>query len=89
MQLLETRGATVDYNDPFFPTMQKMRHYDFSKKKSATLDTKALESYDCVLIATDHSSYDYQGIVEAAALVVDSRNATRRVARHRHKIVLC
>ncbi len=89
MQLLETRGATVDYNDPFFPTMQKMRHYDFSKKKSVTLDTKALESYDCVLIATDHSSYDYQGIVEAAALVVDSRNATRRVARHRHKIVLC
>ncbi len=89
MQLLEQRGALLDYNDPFFPTMQKMRHYDFSKKKSVNLDARTIESYDCVVIATDHTSYDYQAIVEAAALVVDTRNATRRVARHRHKIVLC
>ena len=42
-----------------------------------------------VVIATDHSSYDYGAIVDAAKLVVDSRNATRRVVRHREKIVLC
>jgi len=41
-----------------------------------------------VVIATDHSSYDYQTIVDAAPLVVDTRNATRRIARNR-KIVLC
>jgi UDP-N-acetyl-D-glucosamine dehydrogenase len=41
------------------------------------------------VIATDHSSYDYPAIVEAASLVVDTRNATRRIARNRNKIVLC
>jgi UDP-N-acetyl-D-glucosamine dehydrogenase len=41
------------------------------------------------VIATDHSSYDYNAIVDAAKLVVDTRNATRRVVRHREKIVLC
>jgi UDP-N-acetyl-D-glucosamine dehydrogenase len=44
--------------------------------------------YDCVLIATDHTSYDYPMIVESAQLVIDSRNATRRITRHRNKIVL-
>jgi UDP-N-acetyl-D-glucosamine dehydrogenase len=42
-----------------------------------------------VIVATDHSSYDYSAIVDAAKLVVDARNATRRVMRHRDKIVLC
>ena len=46
-------------------------------------------SYDCVVIATDHSSYDYAAIVDAAKLVVDTRNATRRLMRQREKIVLC
>jgi UDP-N-acetyl-D-glucosamine dehydrogenase len=48
-----------------------------------------MAAYDCVVIATDHSNYDYPAIVEAAQLVVDTRNATRRIARHRGKIVLC
>jgi len=42
-----------------------------------------------VVIATDHSIYDYPTIVDAAKLVIDTRNATRRVIRHREKIVLC
>jgi len=41
------------------------------------------------VIATDHSSYDYVSIVDSAKLVIDTRNATRRVMRHREKIVLC
>jgi len=53
------------------------------------LTPQAVGSYDGVVIATDHSSYDYAGIVEAAQLVVDTRNATRRITRHRNKIVLC
>jgi UDP-N-acetyl-D-glucosamine dehydrogenase len=48
-----------------------------------------LASYDGVVIATDHTSYDYTAIVDGAKLVVDTRNATRRVMRHREKIVLC
>ncbi len=66
-----------------------MRHYDYSQMKSVELNPKTLGSYDAVVIATDHTSYDYTAIVDAAQLVVDTRNATRRIARHRNKIVLC
>ena len=89
MQLLGQRGAQVDYNDPHFPQLHKMRHYDYATMRSVELAPERLAGYDCVVIATDHSSYDYAAIVEAAQLVVDSRNATRRIARHRNKIVLC
>lgn len=89
IQLLLQRGANLDYNDPYFPRMPKMRHYNYEDLKSVPLDPKSLASYDAVVIATDHSSYDYVGIVDAAKLIVDTRNATRRVVRHREKIVLC
>jgi UDP-N-acetyl-D-glucosamine dehydrogenase len=89
MHLLGERGAQVDYNDPHFPQLHKMRHYDYSGMRSVELTAEALSSYDGVVIATDHSTYDYAAIVEAAKLVVDTRNATRRVARHRNRIVLC
>ena len=89
MQLLIEHGARVDYNDPYFPQLHKMRHYDYSHMRSVDLTPANLAAYDCVVIATDHTSYDYQAIVEAAPLVVDTRNATRRIARNRNKIVLC
>jgi UDP-N-acetyl-D-glucosamine dehydrogenase len=89
MQLLIERGARVEYNDPYFPQLHKMRHYDYSNMRSIDLTPSNLGAFDCVVIATDHSSYDYQAIVEAAPLVVDTRNATRRIPRHRNKIVLC
>jgi UDP-N-acetyl-D-glucosamine dehydrogenase len=89
MQLLGQRGAHVDYNDPYFPQLHKMRHYDYSQMRSVPLEPATLASYDCVVIATDHSSYDFQAIVDAAKLVVDTRNATRRISRNRQKIVLC
>lgn len=88
MQLLQERGAKVDYHDPYFPSLPKTRHYDFGL--SAVEPTPhALAKYDAVLIATDHSSYDYAGIVRHARLVVDTRNATRDVTEHRDRIVLC
>jgi UDP-N-acetyl-D-glucosamine dehydrogenase len=89
MELLMARGAELDYNDPYFPQLHKMRHYDYSNMISVPLDAKTLASYDCVIIATDHTSYDYAAIVESAQLVVDTRNSTRRLLRHREKIVLC
>jgi len=66
-----------------------MRHYNYENMKSVPLSPQTLGSYDAVIVATDHSSYDYGAIVDAAKLVVDTRNATRRVTRHRDKIVLC
>jgi UDP-N-acetyl-D-glucosamine dehydrogenase len=89
MQLLQQRHAAFDYNDPYFPHLHKMRHYNFEEMKSVPLSPQTLASYDAVVISTDHSSYDYGAIVDAAKLVIDTRNATRRVIRHRNKIVLC
>jgi UDP-N-acetyl-D-glucosamine dehydrogenase len=89
IELLQDRGAEVDYNDPYFPQLHKMRHYDYSHLRSADISPRSLAGYDCVLIATDHSAYDYQAIVDAAPLVVDTRNATRGVTRNREKIVRC
>jgi UDP-N-acetyl-D-glucosamine dehydrogenase len=88
IEQLTSRGAQVDYNDPFFPQIPKLRHYNFEGMKTMPMDSKSLATYDCVLIATDHTTYDYSMIVESSQLVVDTRNATRRIARHRNKIVL-
>jgi len=60
----------------------------FVQAKSVPIDPKMLAGYDCVLIATDHTSYDYPAIVESSQLVVDTRNATRHIVRHRDKLVL-
>ncbi len=87
MQLLGERGALVDYNDPYFAQLHKMRHYDYSQMRSVELTPKSLASYDAVVIATDHSGYDYQAITDAAQVVVDTRNATRGVSRNHQKIV--
>ncbi len=88
MQLLRERGAKIDYNDPYFAELHKMRHFDFSGMKSVALNGQNLGAYDCVVIATDHSSYDYAAIVAGSKLVVDTRNATRRITEGREKIVL-
>ena len=89
MQLLMEHGARVDYNDPHCPQIPRMRHYDYSGMRSVPLSPEAIRSYDCVLIATDHSAYDYPMIVEAAQMVVDTRNATRKVTAYREKIIRC
>ena len=89
MQLLRERGAKLEYNDPYFPELHKMRHYDYAGMRSVELTPANLAAYDCVVIATDHSSYDYPAIVKSAQLVVDTRNATRRITGDRSKLVLC
>ncbi len=77
IELLQERGAVVSYNDPYFPTVGQGRHYDLHMT-SAPLDD--LGSYDCILIVTDHSAYDYARIVREAKLVVDTRNATKGIS---------
>ena len=89
LELLTARGAKLDYNDPYFPSLFKMRHYDYSDMKSVDLSPERLASYDCVLIATDHTSYDYEAIVHNSKLVVDTRNATRHVKQQQGKVVHC
>ena len=83
-ELLQKEGAQVSYNDPYFPTIGKGRKYDL-KMKCERLDN--LGRFDCVLIVTDHSDYDYARIVRDSQLVVDTRNATRGIKSP--KIVHC
>jgi UDP-N-acetyl-D-glucosamine dehydrogenase len=84
IELLQKEGAKVSYNDPFFATVGRGRKYNL-EMKNTPLDN--LKQYDCVLIVTDHSSYDYAAIVEEANLVVDTRNATKGIQSA--KIVHC
>lgn len=86
IKLLQDRGAIVDYNDPYFERLHKMRNYDLGLA-SVPLTAETLASYDAVVIATDHSSYDYEFIARHSQLVVDSRNATGKLVQHRNKIV--
>ncbi|HEV2351412.1 MAG TPA: nucleotide sugar dehydrogenase [Terriglobia bacterium] len=88
MKLLQARGAHVDYNDPYFPRLHKMRHYDF-KLASVDLTPATLAAYDAVVISTAHSSYDFDEIVRHSRLVIDTRNATSQVKVDREKIVKC
>ena len=84
IELLQNEGAQVSYNDPFFAYVGRGRKYDLEMKNTPLDD---LQRYDCVLIVTDHSSYDYESIVDQARLVVDTRNATKGIQSA--KIVRC
>ncbi|KAF0244664.1 MAG: UDP-N-acetyl-D-glucosamine [Planctomycetota bacterium] len=85
-ELLEARGARVSYHDPHIPKIRKGRKHDV-KQTSTPLTAKTLKEQDAVVIVTDHADVDYAMVVENAALVVDTRNATKSVTRHREKIV--
>jgi UDP-N-acetyl-D-glucosamine dehydrogenase len=87
MDLLQRKGAQVSYNDPFIPVLPAMRHYPRLRMSSHELTSQYLSTQDCVLIATDHSGYDYEWIVSHSRLIVDTRNATRNVKSGREKIV--
>ncbi|HWB32276.1 MAG TPA: nucleotide sugar dehydrogenase [Acidobacteriaceae bacterium] len=84
IELLREQGAEVLYNDPYFPTVGRGRHYNLNMTCTPLTN---LAMYDCVLIMTDHSDYNYPEIVSQSQLVVDSRNATKGI--HSEKIVRC
>ena len=86
MELLLAGGAVLSYNDPHVPKLPAMRHHKLPAMESTPLTAEFLAAQDCVLIATDHSSYDYEFIVRHSRLVVDTRNATRNVKEGREKI---
>ena len=84
IELLQKAGAEVGYHDPYFPFVGRGRKYDLQMTRSPL---ENLGQYDCVLIVTDHSDYDYRRIVQEAQLVVDTRNATKGISSP--KIVHC
>lgn len=86
MHLLLSRGVELTYNDPHVPSLPRMRHYDLPAMRSQELTPEFLARQDCVLIATDHTAYDYPRIVRHSRLVLDTRNATKQVREGREKI---
>ena len=84
IELLQKEGAQVSYHDPYFPFIGKGRKYDLQMKRA---ELEKLGQYDCVVIFTYHSDYDYKKIVGEAQLVVDTRNATKGIESS--KIVRC
>jgi len=79
IDLLEQRGASCDFHDPYVAVIPPTRaHPALAGRRSVPFDSRSIEQYDAVLIATDHDAVDYKTLVSAAKLVVDTRNACAR-----------
>jgi UDP-N-acetyl-D-glucosamine dehydrogenase len=88
MDLLLKKGAVVSYNDPHIPTLPSMRHWPhLPPMESRPLTAEYLAAQDCVLIATDHTAYDYEFIVKHSKCVIDTRNATKTVPGRGRNVV--
>ena len=79
MKLLHDKGAEVAYSDPHVPFLTAEAWHGPHTLRSTDPDRASIERFDCVVITTDHSAFDYQLIVEHSRRVVDTRNALRRV----------
>ena len=85
LELLGAMGAEVLYNDPYVPSTPKTRRHDLGLR-SRELTPQLLRDMDCVVIATDHSVYEWEKICADAPLIVDTRNATRDVTTAKGKV---
>ena len=80
MDLLSERGAQVEYHDPYVPVIKPTReHSHWAGKKSVEWNRATIESFDLVLIATNHSCVNYQELADWAECIVDTRNAMATV----------
>lgn len=76
MEILRDRGCNVSYSDPHVPVFPKMREHSF-ELSSVSLDESVLADFDAVILATDHSSFDYELILSSSKLIVDTRGKYR------------
>jgi UDP-N-acetyl-D-glucosamine dehydrogenase len=87
IELLQQRGATVDYHDPLVGRIPKTRdHPKLAGMNSVPVTGGAVSRYDVVLIVADHTEIDWESLIAVAQIVVDTRNVGARVARGHHKI---
>jgi UDP-N-acetyl-D-glucosamine dehydrogenase len=87
MDLLEQRGASVAYYDPYVPVIKPTReHSQFAGRRSLVWDRALIQSFDLVLIATNHSCVNYHELADWAQCIVDTRNAMGPVATANGKI---
>lgn len=73
MDQLENKGAEIYYSDPHVPNFPKKRRYNFALK-SVELSESSLKDFDCIVLVTDHDSFDYNMIQQSDTIIVDTRN---------------
>ena len=77
IEILRSKGAEVDYNDPYIPKLPPTRKYQYDME-SVELTKENLSKYDLILLSTDHDDYDYEFIHKHAKLILDTRNAFKK-----------
>jgi UDP-N-acetyl-D-glucosamine dehydrogenase len=82
--LLQKKGARVEYHDPYIP---RLRTHDNIEMQSVPDVMDAVGYSDCVIIITNHTSYDYEAILEQAKFIFDSRNALGPLGKKNPKVV--
>jgi len=82
--LLQKKGAKVSYHDPFIP---HLRTHDDIAMESVPDVMDAVRLADCIVIITNHSSYNYQAILKEAKFIFDSRNALGKLGKNNPKVV--
>jgi UDP-N-acetyl-D-glucosamine dehydrogenase len=88
LELLDSRGATVDYHDPHVPIVPRTRqHSRFAGKRSVALTPDVIEGYDAVLVVIDHDEVDWPMLAKHARIIVDTRNVMRRFARTENVLI--
>lgn len=88
MRLMEKRGATVDYHDPYIPVLPRTREYpEFADRISVPLPLPEDACYDAAVVATDHDAVAYGDVVDQLPLIIDTRNRFARLGIRREHIV--
>ena len=87
---LRSRGATLDYYDPYIPVVGKTREHEiWQGMESVCWNEEQISSYDAVLIATKHSCVDYHQLAEWCNCIIDSRNAMKGIATKENQVTAC
>ena len=87
LELLEKRGAVVEFYDPYVDKIQSHEHAQFSGRVGIKLEPTAVASYNSLFIVTDHDNIDYKMLCEHGKLIVDTRNACARAGILSQKVV--
>lgn len=74
IEIIQNKNGIVDYSDPFVPKLPPTRKYKF-EMESVNLTPKLINSYDAILLSTDHDNFDYEMIAKNSQLIIDTRNA--------------
>ncbi len=79
IRLLQAKGAVISYHDPHVALISLAEHGQAGGATLASVPLTNLGGYDCLLVITDHSAFNWESIVAESDLLVDTRNATRAV----------